>query len=339
VKIKGDDSIIKALDQALSPFNQQLAACQHLQELEKLRLDIFGKQGIIPGFFQKMKTLDQQEDKVQLAKALNVYKQQLTEAHQAMHAALEQAAIDASIATDAIDITLPGRGIPVGGAHPISAVKAKVIDIFSHMGFEEVDGPEIEHADINFTALNMAEDHPARAMHDTFYFNKDWLLRTHTSNVQIHSMKSRPPPLKVITAGRVYRSDSDPTHSPMFHQLEGFMVDKTCHFTDLKALLTNFMEAFFERAIEMRFRPSYFPFTEPSAEVDIKGSDGWLEVLGCGMIHPNVLEEVGIDPDEYSGYAFGCGLDRLAMLYYDVSDLRHFFTNDMAFLRQFDERE
>jgi phenylalanyl-tRNA synthetase alpha chain len=258
---------------------------------------------------------------------------------------LEDHAVEQRLASETIDVTLPGRGDGIGNLHPVSRTLERMTDIFARMGYQLADGPEIEDDWHNFEALNFPPHHPARAMHDTFYFGDGRLLRTHTSGVQVRFMteavaNKSGPPLRMIAAGKVYRSDSDQTHTPMFHQVEGLLVDETSSFADLKGTLTEFVRAFFERDFEMRFRPSYFPFTEPSAEVDIAwlqpdGSLRWLEVLGCGMVHPTVLRNVGIDPERYTGFAFGMGVERLAMLRYGVNDLRSFFDNDVRFLRQF----
>ena len=234
-----------------------------------------------------------------------------------------------------VDVTLPGKGIRRAGLHPITLTMQRIETLFQQIGFEVVDGPEVEDEYHNFEALNIPEYHPARAMHDTFYFGDGRLLRTHTSSVQIRVMQNDIPPFRFIAPGRVYRCDSDMTHTPMFHQVEGLIVDETVTFSQLKGLLINFLEIFFEKKLKTRFRPSYFPFTEPSAEVDIMSEQGWLEILGCGMVHPNVLENVGIDPEKYMGLAFGMGVERLAMLYYGVEDLRLFFDNDLQFLEQF----
>ena len=230
---------------------------------------------------------------------------------------------------------MPGKGIRRAGLHPITLTMQRIETLFQQIGFEVVDGPEVEDEYHNFEALNIPEYHPARAMHDTFYFGDGRLLRTHTSSVQIRVMQNDIPPFRFIAPGRVYRCDSDMTHTPMFHQVEGVIVDETVTFSQLKGLLINFLEIFFEKKLKTRFRPSYFPFTEPSAEVDIMSEQGWLEILGCGMVHPNVLENVGIDPEKYMGLAFGMGVERLAMLYYGVEDLRLFFDNDLQFLEQF----
>ncbi|HLT43951.1 MAG TPA: phenylalanine--tRNA ligase subunit alpha, partial [Luteimonas sp.] len=264
--------------------------------------------------------------------------------------ALEAAALDARLATETIDVTLPGRRAGRGGLHPVSRTLERIAGIFGRLGYELADGPEIEDDWHNFEALNFPPHHPARAMHDTFYMRADQcgdgrLLRTHTSGVQVRYMQDLlasggQPPLRMIAAGKVYRSDSDQTHTPMFHQVEGLLVDERASLSDLKGTLAEFVRAFFERDFEMRFRPSYFPFTEPSAELDIAwqqpdGSTRWLEVLGCGMVHPSVLRNVGIDPERYTGFAFGIGVERFAMLRYGVDDLRSFFDNDVRFLRQF----
>jgi phenylalanyl-tRNA synthetase alpha chain len=253
---------------------------------------------------------------------------------------LEQAALFARLASERLDVTMPGRNDSRAPMHPISRTSERIAEIFARMGYELADGPEIEDDWHNFEALNFPPHHPARAMHDTFYFPDGRLLRTHTSPVQVRYMRERKPPFRMIAIGKVYRSDSDQTHSPMFHQMEGLLIDETSSFADLKGTLKQFVDTFFERDFAMRFRPSYFPFTEPSAEVDIRweqpdGSARWLEVLGCGMVHPNVLRQCGIDPERYSGFAFGIGIERFAMLRYGVNDLRAFFENDLRFLRQF----
>ena len=255
--------------------------------------------------------------------------------------------LEAKIASEHLDVTLPGRCDEAGSLHPVTQVRMRVNDYFSRLGFNIIEGPEIETEHYNFEALNIPSHHPARAMHDTFYFGDGHVLRTHTSPVQIHAMEAAAPPFRLIAPGRVYRCDSDMTHTPMFHQVEGFCIDKQATLAGLKGMLRDFFSDFFGRAVDVRFRPSYFPFTEPSAEVDIactqcngKGCrsckfTGWLEVLGCGMVHPNVLKAVNISPDEYQGWAFGMGLDRLAMLYYGIDDLRMMFENDVTFLNQF----
>ena len=250
---------------------------------------------------------------------------------------LKNVQLTQKLSSDRIDLSLPGRGESLGSRHPVSQSFSRLQTIFTSLGFNTVTGPEIEDDYHNFEALNFPLNHPARAMQDTFYLENGSLLRTHTSSVQIRAMKNAEPPFRMITPGRVYRHDSDQTHTPMFHQLEGLWVDETVTFSDLKSMVEAFLQAFFNTKLTLRFRPSYFPFTEPSAEVDIKmpGNTEWLEVLGCGMVHPNVLSNMSIDNEKYTGYAFGIGVDRLSMLYYGVKDLRNFFTNDMDFLGQF----
>ncbi|HEX22052.1 MAG TPA: phenylalanine--tRNA ligase subunit alpha, partial [Chromatiales bacterium] len=260
---------------------------------------------------------------------------------------LQQAALEAKLNAEAIDVTLPGRGQQNGGLHPVTRTLQRIESLFSQLGFEVAEGPEIEDDYHNFEALNIPQSHPARAMHDTFYFDEHTVLRTHTSPVQIRVMQERQPPLRIIAPGRVYRCDSDLTHTPMFHQIEGLLVDENVTFADLKGILDDFLRNFFEQDLKVRFRPSYFPFTEPSAEADIEcvmcagkgcrvcSHTGWLEVLGCGMVHPKVFEHVDINNEKYTGFAFGMGVERLAMLRYGVNDLRLFFENDLRFLRQF----
>ena len=246
------------------------------------------------------------------------------------------AALTRKLMSEKIDISLPGRNASVGTLHPVTKTIMRIRELFADMGFQVVEGPEIEDAFHNFDALNIPANHPARSEHDTFYFNPDLVLRTQTSGVQIRVMEKQQPPIRMISPGRVYRPDYDMTHSPMFHQVEGLLIDKDIHFTDLKGILYDFLLNFFEEDLEIRFRPSFFPFTEPSAEVDVKGKNGkWLEVLGCGMVHPQVLISAGVDPKVYSGFAFGLGVERFAMLRYGVNDLRAFFENDVRFLKQF----
>jgi len=297
-----------------------------------------------------MKTLGQldPEERKTRGAAINAVKNRVVEALKGRREALQAAALEAKLKAETIDVTLPGRRRPPGARHPVTQITERVSSIFQAMGFRVAEGPEIEDDWHNFTALNIPESHPARAMHDTFYFDANHLLRTHTSPVQIRAMQEEKPPLKVIAPGRVYRCDSDMTHSPMFHQIEVLYVDENVRFTDLRATLETFLSALFEREdLPVRLRPSFFPFTEPSAEVDIQcvhcGGEGcrvckktgWIEVLGAGMVHPNVLRSVGLDPDEVSGFAIGMGVERLAMLRYGVDDLRSFFENDLRFLQQF----
>ena len=321
-----------------------IEAAQTPDALEALRVGLLGKQGSITAQLKQLGALPAEQRKA-AGEAINLARDAVGQALAARKAVLEDIALDARLAGEAIDVTLPGRQSQRGGLHPVSRTLERIAEIFGRLGYELADGPEIEDDWHNFEALNFPPHHPARAMHDTFYFPDGRLLRTHTSGVQIRYMqdllaRGGQPPLRMIAAGKVYRSDSDQTHTPMFHQVEGLLVDERASFADLKGTLVEFVRAFFERDFEMRFRPSYFPFTEPSAEVDIAwqqadGSTRWLEVLGCGMVHPNVLKSVGIDPEKYTGFAFGLGVERFAMLRYGVDDLRSFFDNDVRFLRQF----
>ncbi|WP_449446141.1 phenylalanine--tRNA ligase subunit alpha [Thermomonas brevis] len=312
--------------------------------LEALRVALLGKSGSITAQLKALGALPGDQRKA-AGEAINRARDAISGALAARKAALDDAALDARLAGETIDVTLPGRNASRGGVHPVSRTLERIVEIFGGLGYALADGPEIEDDWHNFEALNFPPHHPARAMHDTFYFPDGRLLRTHTSGVQVRYMQDLlraggTPPLRMIAAGKVYRSDSDQTHTPMFHQVEGLLVDDRASFADLKGTLVEFVRAFFERDFDMRFRPSYFPFTEPSAEVDIAwqqpdGSSRWLEVLGCGMVHPNVLKNVGIDPEKYTGFAFGLGVERFAMLRYGVNDLRAFFENDARFLRQF----
>jgi phenylalanyl-tRNA synthetase alpha chain len=317
----------------------QISAAPGLEALEALRVALLGKSGSLTGQLKQLGALAPEQRKL-AGEAVNRAKDAVAEALAARKAVLEEAALAQRLASERIDVTLPGRGGQLGNLHPVSRTLERITDIFARLGYQLADGPEIEDDHHNFEALNFPPHHPARAMHDTFYFPDGRLLRTHTSGVQVRFMGQNRPPLRMIAAGKVYRSDSDQTHTPMFHQVEGLLVDETSSFADLKGTLAEFVRAFFERDFEMRFRPSYFPFTEPSAEVDIAwtqpdGSTRWLEVLGCGMVHPNVLRACGIDPERYTGFAFGLGVERFAMLRYGVNDLRSFFDNDARFLRQF----
>lgn len=327
--------------------NQALAdieAAATPEALDALRVALLGKSGRITAQLKALGALPGDERKA-AGEAINRARDAIGAALAARKIALDDVALDAMLAAQTVDVTLPGRDGTRGGVHPISRTLERIADIFGRLGYELADGPEIEDDWHNFEALNFSPHHPARAMHDTFYFPPDGagvarLLRTHTSGVQVRYMGEHAPPLRMIAAGKVYRSDSDQTHSPMFHQVEGLLVDEHATFADLKGTLSEFVRAFFERDFEMRFRPSYFPFVEPGAEVDIAwqqadGSTRWLEVLGCGMVHPNVLKAVGIDSERYTGFAFGLGVERFAMLRYGVDDLRAFFDNDVRFLRQF----
>jgi phenylalanyl-tRNA synthetase alpha chain len=321
--------------QALS----DIASAQTPDALESLRVALLGKSGSITAQLKQLGTLPGDQRKA-AGEAINVARDAISAALSARKSVLEDAALDARLAGENVDVTLPGRNPQRGGLHPISRTLERIADIFGRLGYELADGPEIEDDWHNFEALNFPPHHPARAMHVPFYFGDGRLLRTHTSGVQVRYMGQHAPPLRMIAAGKVYRSDSDQTHSPMFHQVEGLLVDEHSTFADLKGTLAEFVRAFFERDFEMRFRPSYFPFVEPGAEVDIAwqqadGSTRWLEVLGCGMVHPNVLRSCGIDPERYTGFAFGLGVERFAMLRYGVNDLRAFFENDVRFLKQF----
>ena len=305
-----------------------------LNKLDQIRVDYLGKKGLLT---QQLKQLGKlpAEERPKAGQVINQAKVAVQEAIESRKASLEDEKLNEQINQGRLDISLPGRGGKRAGLHPITQTVQRIESLFQQVGFEVVEGPEVEDDYHNFEALNIPAHHPARAMHDTFYFPDGRLLRTHTSSVQIRIMQNDKPPFRFIAPGRVYRCDSDMTHTPMFHQVEGLIVDESVTFAELKGLLIDFLEIFFEKELQVRFRPSYFPFTEPSAEVDIMGERGWLEVLGCGMVHPNVLKNVGIDPEKFTGLAFGMGVERLAMLYYGVDDLRSFFDNDLRFLQQF----
>lgn len=328
------------LDQLVSDAEGQIAECNDLQSLEEIKVAYLGKKGSLTAELKKLGGLSA-EEKPQRGKLINIAKQAITEALNTRREQLNTEALASALEAESIDVTLPARGVPRGGAHPVSLVMSRIEDIFERAGFDVAEGPEVEDDYHNFEALNIPAHHPARAMHDTFYFGDGRLLRTHTSPVQVRVMEAAKPPYRIIAPGRVYRCDYDQTHTPMFHQVEGLLVDRKVTMSDLKGVLLAFFRTFFEQDdLQMRFRPSYFPFTEPSAEVDIKldsdhGFSDWLEVAGCGMVHPNVLTAVGVDPDEYKGFAFGMGVERIAMLRYGVNDLRLFFENDIQFLRQF----
>ena len=315
--------------------NAEIDAASELAALDRVRVAYLGKKGELTALLKGLSALSA-EDRPKAGQAINEAKQGVQARLNARREALEAEALARKLALDAVDVSLPGRGAGLGGRHPVARARVRIEQIFQNAGFGVRSGPEIEDDFHNFTALNIPDNHPARAMHDTFYFPGGNLLRTHTSPVQIRSMVREGVPIRIIAPGRVYRCDSDQTHTPMFHQVEGLVVDRGISFAKLKAVLHQFVEAFFERDAELRFRPSYFPFTEPSAEVDVLWSKGkWLEILGCGMVHPNVLESAGIDSEEFTGYAFGMGVERLAMLRYGVTDLRTFFENDLRFLGQF----
>ena len=318
----------------------EIAASGNLRQLDELRVQYLGKKGEITAQLKTLGSMEPEQRK-SFGQAVNTTRDVLNRAIITRRQTLEAIALEEKLLSERVDVTLPGRGELRGGIHPVSRVMERAIGIFSKLGFEVATGPEVEDDHYNFETLNFPPHHPARAMHDTFYFGDGRLLRTHTSPVQIRVMERSEPPYRIIAPGKVYRSDSDQTHTPMFHQIEGLLVGEGVSMADLKGVLHTFVNAFFERSLAMRFRPSYFPFTEPSAEVDIgwekgDGSEpGWLEILGCGMVHPNVLRACDVDPEKYTGYAFGMGIERLAMLRYGVTDLRQFFDNDLEFLRQF----
>ncbi len=334
------------LTELITTAQQEIQNAPDLTALDQVRVHFLGKKGELTAQLKQVGNLPP-EQRPQAGQAINEAKKTLAKAIENRRAALQLAELETQLAQERIDVTLPGRGQTKGGLHPVTQTLQRIEKLFAQVGFNVEEGPEIEDNYHNFEALNIPAHHPARAMHDTFYFDAQTLLRTHTSPVQIRVMKERQPPLKIIAPGRVYRCDSDLTHTPMFHQVEGLMIDKNISFVDLKGILDDFIKQFFERDLQVRFRPSYFPFTEPSAEVDIQcvtcGGDGcrickqtgWLEVLGCGMVHPNVFSALEIDNERYTGFAFGMGVERLAMLYYGVNDLRLFFENDLRFLRQF----
>lgn len=334
-----EDTVQSELEGLRAAALQQVAGAATLEALEQLRVDLLGRKGSITALLKQLGSLPPEERK-RFGAEVNLARDELGAALAARRAALEAAALGERLARERLDLSLPGRNAERGSLHPVHLALERILAIFRSAGFSVATGPEIESDYFNFGALNFPEHHPARAMHDTFYFPDGRLLRTHTSPVQIRAMRAGKPPFRVIAAGKVYRSDSDQTHSPMFHQMEGLLVDERVSFAELKGTLAEFVRAFFERDFEMRFRPSYFPFTEPSAEVDIRwerpdGSHAWLEVLGCGMVHPNVLAACGIDPERWTGFAFGLGIERFAMLRYGVADLRAFYDNDLRFLRQF----
>ena len=330
------------LDRALS----EISNSNDLRSLDEVRVSFLGKKGELTTLLKSLGQMDPTE-RPKAGEAINQAKSAIQDAIEHRKASLENSQLEEELASGSIDNTLPGRRSFLGGLHPVTQVLNRIEELFIGSGYEVVTGPEVEDEYHNFEALNIPEHHPARAMHDTFYFGDGGLLRTHTSPSQVRTMEKQNPPIRVICPGRVYRRDSDLTHSPMFHQVEGLVVDEGISFADLKGTLTEFLMKFFEKELAVRFRPSYFPFTEPSAEVDVQcvncngkgcrvcSNTGWLEVLGSGMVHPNVLNMSGIDTEKYSGFAFGFGADRLAMLLYEVNDLRLFFESDLRFLRQF----
>jgi phenylalanyl-tRNA synthetase alpha chain len=326
---------MQALSELVQLAQSEIDSAADLNALDAVRVTYFGKKGALTVRLKELSQLPADE-RPAAGQEINRAKQEIQQCISAKRETLESEALARQLVDDAVDVTLPGRGYGLGGRHPVSRAMSRIERIFRNAGFGVRSGPEIEDDYHNFTALNIPENHPARAEHDTFYFPGGMLLRTHTSPVQIRSMKEEGVPIRIIAPGRVYRCDSDQTHTPMFHQVEGLVIDRNISFANLKAVLHQFVENFFEHDAELRFRASYFPFTEPSAEVDILVEKGkWLEILGCGMVHPNVLSNAGVDPEEFTGYAFGMGVERLAMLRYGINDLRTFFDNDLRFLRQF----
>ncbi|BAW80701.1 phenylalanyl-tRNA synthetase subunit alpha [Candidatus Nitrosoglobus terrae] len=337
----------QSLNKIIIKARQDVLSAADLEALDKVRVHYLGKKGELTSYLRELGQLSL-KDRPAFGKAVNEAKETLQNEIESRRKVLNQALLEAKLVTESVDVTLPGRGLDVGGLHPVTQTLKRIEAFFRQAGFEVHEGPEIEDDYHNFEALNIPSSHPARAMHDTFYFDSHHLLRTHTSPVQIRVMENQGPPLRIIAPGRVYRRDSDLTHTPMFHQVEGLLIDEQVSFTDLKGILSSFLRAYFEEeSLKVRFRPSYFPFTEPSAETDIQcvncsgkgcrvcSHSGWLEVLGCGMVHPKVFEHLNIDSEQYLGFAFGLGVERLAMLRYGINDLRLFFENDLRFLRQF----
>jgi phenylalanyl-tRNA synthetase alpha chain len=323
------------LDAIISEAEEQINTAQDVNFLDAVRVDFMGKKGRMTELLKGLGKLSN-EERPAAGQKINQAKQKIQQMIHARGTLLQTQELNQKLAGETIDVTLPGRGQSRGGLHPVTRTINRIESFFSELGFSVKTGPEVEDGFHNFDALNIPANHPARADHDTFYFNPDVMLRTQTSGVQIRTMEVEEPPLRIISPGRVYRNDYDQTHTPMFHQVEGLMVDKNVSFAELKGILHDFLNNFFEQDLQVRFRPSYFPFTEPSAEVDVMGKNGkWLEVLGCGMVHPNVLRAVNIDPEIYTGFAFGMGVERLTMLRYEVNDLRAFFENDLRFLKQF----
>ncbi|RUO43440.1 phenylalanine--tRNA ligase subunit alpha [Idiomarina aquatica] len=323
------------LQEIVAQAEAAIANADNPQALDDVRVQYMGKKGQLTELLKGLGKLDPSERR-EAGQQINEAKQQVQTSINARKELLKAEELKAKLEAERLDVTLPGRNAAVGGVHPVTQTIRRIEQFFGDLGFSVKEGPEVEDGFHNFDALNIPANHPARADHDTFYFTPSTMLRTQTSGVQIRTMEVEQPPLRIISPGRVYRNDYDQTHTPMFHQVEGLMVDTDVSFTQLKGILEDFLTHFFEESLQVRFRPSYFPFTEPSAEVDVMGKDGkWLEVLGCGMVHPNVLKAVGIDPEKYTGFAFGMGVERLTMLRYGVTDLRAFFENDLRFLKQF----
>lgn len=335
---------MQELEQILSLAVQQFTAVDQAAELEQVKARYLGKEGSLTALLKGLGKLSAEERPAAGAR-INEVKQQIEAALNARREAIQQQALNTKLAAEALDVTLPGRGLGVGGLHPVTLTLERIETLFHSIGYAVAEGPEIESDFYNFTALNIPEDHPARAMHDTFYIDEKHVLRTHTSPIQIRYMQAHMdkykhletmPDIRIIAPGRVYRVDSDATHSPMFHQVEGLWIGERVSFADLKGVIADFLQCYFETTdLQVRFRPSFFPFTEPSAEMDMSWGDRWLEIGGCGMVHPNVLKHVGIDSEKYIGFAFGVGVERLAMLRYGVNDLRLFFESDLQFLKQF----
>lgn len=335
LSVRQHDPNMEKLEEIL---NQGLAAFETIDnpaDLDQVKSRFIGKNGALTELLKGLGKLSAEERPAAGAR-INEVKDKLEQALSARREALREQQLQAQLAKESLDVTLPGRGAGRGGMHPVTRTLERIEALFHSVGFEVAQGPEIETDYYNFTALNIPENHPARAMHDTFYVDAQHVLRTHTSPVQVRYMESNQPPLKIIAQGRVFRVDSDATHSPMFHQVEGLWVDEEISFANLKGVVQDFLQRFFERDdLQVRFRPSFFPFTEPSAEMDMSWNGGWLEIGGCGMVHPNVLKHVNIDSEKYIGFAFGLGVERLAMLRYGVNDLRMFYENDLKFLKQF----
>jgi phenylalanyl-tRNA synthetase alpha chain len=335
---------MQELEQILNQAVQQFTAVDQAAELEQVKARYLGKEGSLTVLLKGLGKLSAEERPAAGAR-INEVKQQIEAALNARREAIQRQALNIKLAAEALDVTLPGRGQGVGGLHPVTLTLERIESLFHSIGYAVAEGPEIESDFYNFTALNIPEDHPARAMHDTFYIDEKHVLRTHTSPIQIRYMQAHMekykhletmPDIRIIAPGRVYRVDSDATHSPMFHQVEGLWIGERVSFADLKGVIADFLQSYFETEdLQVRFRPSFFPFTEPSAEMDMSWGDRWLEIGGCGMVHPNVLKHVGIDSEKYIGFAFGVGVERLAMLRYGVNDLRLFFESDLQFLKQF----
>ena len=325
------------LEHLISESQIDFNACADMPALENAKAKYLGKTGLLTDALKGLGKLSN-EERPAAGAAINVVKQAIEAALNARREAILSDALALQLSQESIDVTLPARAQSQGGLHPVTLTLQRIEQLFHSIGFDVATGPEIETDFYNFTALNIPENHPARAMHDTFYVDDNNVLRTHTSPVQIHYMENKAPPMKIIAPGRVYRVDSDATHSPMFHQVEGLWVDENISFANLKGVVQDFLQKFFERDdLTVRFRPSFFPFTEPSAEMDMSWNGGWLEIGGCGMVHPEVFKHVNIDSEKYRGFAFGLGVERLAMLRYGVNDLRHFFNNDLRFLQQFNK--